>query len=193
MRANAERADRRTSLTGEHSLARRVRRLTVVALVLLGAAGSLEVAQFGRVVSGWPAELVSIIMLGLAGLAILTRHQAIVALSDRLDILNWALDSAPAAQLIVAADGRIRYGKPAFRVLFPGSVGPPLDVLKRAVTSDPESEARFRRLCGRVAARVPAVATLTLSRLSSPAVGRFKVKIDPVTDHPGYSYWNIED
>jgi two-component system, cell cycle sensor histidine kinase and response regulator CckA len=193
MVANAERADLRTGLTGERSLAERIRWLTAATLFLIAAVGILEIFRFGGLVSGWPAEVTTIVMLGLAGLATLARHQGVVTLSDRHEMLNSAFDSATAAQLIVAADGRISYANPAFRVLFPEPVAAPLDVLKRVLSPDPESEAQFRRLCGRVAAGAPAAATLALSRTSSPAVGRFKVRIDPLAGHPGCSCWNIED
>src|SRR5205823_1467285 len=104
-----------------------------------------------------------------------------------------ALDSAPEAQLIVAANGRAGFINRAFRELFPDPTEPPLDRLRRALSSDPESQAQFRRLRGRAAAGAPATATLSLSWTPNANAGRFKIKTDPITGHPGYSYWNIQD
>src|SRR5208337_1573385 len=38
-----------------------------------------------------------------------------------------------------------------------------------------------------------ATASLSLSPTSSADAGRFRVRTDPITGHPGYSYWNVRD
>ena len=193
MIAEGEREGRRAIQMSECSTARWIRYLTASILILVAVASVLEILRVGRVISAWPADATPIVMLGLAGLAALARHKAIVELSVRLDMLSWVLDSALEAQVIVAADGRIGYANRTFHELFPGPAEPPLNRIRRALCPDPESQAQFRRLRGRAAAGAPASATLSLSRTPSADPGRFKVKIDPITGYPGYSYWNIRD
>jgi two-component system cell cycle sensor histidine kinase/response regulator CckA len=178
---------------GERSTASWIRCLAVASLVFVGVAITLEISRMGRLIAAWPAEAAAITMLSLAGLAALASHRAIVALAARLEILSWALDSAPEAQLIVAADGRIHYGNRAFRELFPGPAESPLDRVRQVLCSDAESEAQFRRLRGRAAAGVPATATLSSSETSTAGTGHSKVRIDPIAGHPGLSYWSVQD
>lgn len=178
---------------GEHSRASWIPRLAAASLVLVAVAIILEISRMIGFIAAWPAEMAAITMLGFAGLAALSSHKAIVALAARLEMLNWALDSAPEAQLIVAADGRIHYANRAFRELFPGAAESPLDRVRQALCSDPESEAQFRRLRGRAAAGVPATATLSLSRKSSADTGHLKIKIDPIAGYPEFSYWSVQD
>ena len=91
------------------------------------------------------------------------------------------------------ADGRVRHANRAFRALFPEPLAPPLELLQRALSSDPESVERFGRLRGRAAAGASAVATVALSPKPGAGVGRFKIRIDPITSRPGLSCWSIED
>src|SRR5271165_1157636 len=193
MIGKGERACRRASRMGERSAARWFRCLTATSLILVVVLSILEILRIGQVVSAWPAEATAIVMLGWAGLTALASRKAIVELADRSDMLSWALDSAPEAQLIVAADGHTGYANRAFRELFPGPAEAPLDCLKRALCPDPESQAQFRRLRGCSAAGASATASLSLSPTSSADAGRFRVRTDPITGHPGYSYWNVRD
>ena len=178
---------------GERSTADWIRCLAAATLILVAVAGVLEIFRIGGVVSAWPAEAAAIVLLAWAVLAALASHKAVVELSDRQEMLSWALDSAPEAQLIVAADGRTGYANRTFHELFPGPSEPPLDRLRRALCPDPESQAQFRRLRSRSAAGASATASLCLSPTPSASACRFRIKIDPITRHPGYSYWNIRD
>ncbi len=193
MVAKAVRAGGWASRMGERSRASRIRCLAVASLVLVAVAIVLEISRMARLIAAWPAETAAITMLGLAGLAALAGHKAIMALGARLEMLNWALDSAPEAQLIVAADGHIHYANRAFRELFPGPAESPLDRVRQALCSDAESEAQFRRLRGRAAAGVPATATLSLSQKSTADTGQLKIKIDPIPGYPDLSYWSLHD
>ena len=132
-------------------------------------------------------------MLGLAGLAAVASHKVIFALAARLEMLSWALDSAPEAKLIVATDGRIHFANRAFCKLFPGPAESPLDRVRQALCSDAESDAQFRRLRGRAAAGVPAIATLSLRETSAAETGHLKVRMDPIAGYPGFSYWSVQD
>jgi two-component system cell cycle sensor histidine kinase/response regulator CckA len=116
-----------------------------------------------------------------------------MALASRFEMLCWALDSAPEAQLIVAADGRIQFANRAFGELFPGPAESALDRVRLALCSDAESEAQFHRLRGRAAAGVPATAILSLSEKSTADAGHLKVRIDPIAGYPGLSYWSVQD
>ena len=192
MVAKAVRADGWASRMGERSTASRIRYLAVASLVLIAVAIVLEISRMGRLISAWPAETAAITMLGVAGFAALASHKAIMALASRLEMLSWALNSAPEAQLIVAADGRIQYANRAFCERFPGPAAAALDRLRQAFCSDAESEAQFRRLRGRAAAGVPATAIL-LSETSTADTGHLKVRIDPIAGYPEFSYWSIQD
>src|SRR5436305_171979 len=179
MVAKAVRAGGWASRMGERSTASWIRCLAVASLVLVAIAVVLEISRMGRLIPPWPAETAVITMLALAGLAALASHKAIFVLAARLELLSWALDSAPAAQLIVAADGRIHYANRAFRRLFPGPADWPLDRVREALCSDAESEAQFRQLRGRAAAGVPATATLSLSKTSNSDTGHLRLRLDP--------------
>jgi PAS domain-containing protein len=193
MVADSERPGRWASRIGELSAASWIRALAMASIVLVAVAIVLEISRIEWLIGAWPAEMAAIAMLGLAGLAALAAHKAIMTLAARLEMLSWALDSAPEAQLIVAADGRIRYANRAFRELFPGTAESPLDRVRQALCSDAESEAQFRRLRGRAAAGVPATATLSLSDTSNAGAGHLKIRIDPIAGYSGFSYWNIQD
>ena len=193
MVAKAVRADGWASRMGERSTASWIRYLAVASLVLIAVAIILEISRIGRLIAAWPAEAAVITMLGLAGLAALASHMAIMALASRLEMLSWALDSAPEAQSIVAADGRIQYANRAFCELFPDPAESALDRVRQALCSDAESEAQFRRLRGRAAAGVPATAILSLSETSTADTGHLKVRMDPIAGYPGFSYWSVQD
>ena len=172
MGAKVVRAGGWASRLGERSTAAWIRCLAAASLVLVAVAIVLEISRIGRLIAAWPAETAVSAMLGLAGLAALASHKAIMALAARLEMSSWALDSAPEAQLIVAADGRIHYSNRAFRELFPGPPEAPLDRIRQALCSDAESEVQFRRLRGRAAAGVPATATLSFNGTSAADTGR---------------------
>jgi two-component system, cell cycle sensor histidine kinase and response regulator CckA len=182
-----------TSRMGERSRALWIRCLAPASLVLVAVVIILEISRMGRLIAAWPAETAAIAILGLAGLAALVSHKAIMALAARLEMSTWALDSAPEAQLIVAADGRIRYANRAFRELFPGPAESPLDRIRQTLCSDAESEAQFRRLRGRAAAGVPATAILSFRETSAADPVQLKVRIDPIDGYAGFSYWSIQD
>ena len=193
MVAKVVRAGGWASRLGERSTAAWIRCLAAASVVLVAVAIVLEISRMGRFITAWPAETAAITMLGLAGLAALASHKAIMALAARVEMSSWALDSAPEAQLIVAADGRIQYSNRAFRELFPGLAEAPLDRIRQALCSDAESEVQFRRLRGRAAAGVPATATLSFNGTSTADTGRFRVRIDPIAGYPGFSYWSLQD
>ena len=178
---------------GHHSTASRTDRLAMAALVVVGVAIVFEICQLGRLISAWPAEAAVIVALGLAGLVAGASRKAIVALETRLQILTWVLDSSPDVQLIVAADGRVLYANRAFGEAFPGSVGSPLDRVRQTLSPDADTETRFRRLRGRVAAGVPASATLSLSVTPTGGPGLCEFRTGPIADYPEYSYWNIHN
>src|SRR5271170_3304357 len=193
MVAKPERPGRWACRIGERSAASWIRGLAVASMVLVAVAVVLEISRIGWQIAARPAEMAAIAMLGLAGVAALAGHKAIRALAARLEMLSWALDCAPEAQLIVAGDGHIRYANRAFRELFPGTAESPLDRVRQALCSDAESEAQFRRLRGRVAAGVPATAILSLSETSTAETGYLKVRIEPIAGYPGFSYWSVQD
>src|SRR5947209_1447971 len=193
MVAKGVRADGWASRLGERSGVWWIRCLAAASLVLVAVAIALEICRMGRLIAAWPAETAAILMLGLAGIAALASHKAIITLSARLGMLSWALDSAPEAQMIMAADGRIHYANRAFREHFPGPTASPLDRVRQALSSDAESDAQFRRLRGRAAAGVPATAILSLSETSTGEPGHLKVRIDPIAGYPGLSYWSVQD
>ena len=193
MVAKAVRTGAWASRIGERSTASWIRCLAVASLVLVAVAIVLEISQLGRLIAPLPAETAAITLLGLAGLAAVASNRAIMTLASRLEMLSWALDSAPEAQLIVAADDRIHYANRAFRDLLPGPAESPLDRVRQALCSDVESEAQFRRLRGRAAAGVSATAILALSEASTAYPGHLKIRIDPITGYPGFSYWSIQD
>src|SRR5260370_5829482 len=146
MVAKGVRADGGASGMGQHSGAWWIRCLAVASLVLVAVAIAFEICRMGRLIAAWPAETAAILMLGLAGIAALASHKAIITLAARLEMLRWALDSAPEAQMIVAADGRIHYANRAFRELFPSPNESPLERVRQVLGSDAESHARFRLL-----------------------------------------------
>jgi two-component system cell cycle sensor histidine kinase/response regulator CckA len=193
MVAKVVRAGGWASRMGERSTASWIRCLAVASLVLVAVAIVLETSRMGRLIAAWPAETAAITILGLAGLAALASHKAVISLAARLEMSTWAFDSAPEPQLIVAADGRIHYANRAFRELFPGPADSPLDRIRQALCSDAESEAEFRRLRGRAAAGVSATATLSLSETSTADTGHLKVRIEPIAGYPGFSYWSVRD
>lgn len=180
-------------LPDRRSVALWIGRLAIVALVLAALAIVLEIRRVGRSVSPWSAETAAVAALGLAALAVGASRKALARLEARVEILSWALDSSPDAQLIVAPGGRIHFVNRAFCELFPGSVEPPLDSVRRALSPDPEAEARFHRFRGRVAVGAPASATLPLSGTSAGVARLFKFKTQPITIHPGYYYWKVQN
>jgi two-component system, cell cycle sensor histidine kinase and response regulator CckA len=193
MVAKGVRTDGWASRMGKRSKASRIRCLAVASLVLVAVAIAFEISRMARLIAAGPAETAAITMLGLAGLAALASCKVIITLAARLEMLGWALDSAPEAQMIAAADGRIHYANRAFQELFPGPNGSPLDRVRQALCSDAESEAQFRRLRGRAAAGVPATATLSVRKTSTAEPGRLKIRIDPIAGYPGFSYWSVRD
>src|SRR5205814_10207466 len=134
--ANALRTGAFAGRLGERSTAAWLRCLAVASLVLVAVAIVLEISQIGRLIAPLPAETAAIAILGLAGLAAVASNRAIMTLASRLEMLSWALDSAPDAQLIVAADDRIHYANRAFRDLLPGPAESPLDRVRQALCSD---------------------------------------------------------
>ena len=81
----------------------------------------------------------------------------------------------------------------AFCEVFPGSVGSPLDRVRRALSLDPETAAQFHRFRGRVAVGAPASATLALRSTSAGVAGLFKFTTGPIANHPEYSYWKVQN
>jgi two-component system cell cycle sensor histidine kinase/response regulator CckA len=139
--------------------------------------------------------IAAITMLGLAALGAVAaafRRRDSTATSGRLDILLRALNAAPEAQLIVDPNGQLGYANVAFDRLCPGRA-PPLDRIRDAVLDDEESVARFRRLRSRVESGSRATATLSLSNAPTDKVGRFEIRVHPIADYPGYSFWTIRD
>jgi len=170
-----------------------LRSLTAATLILTAAAVGLEICRAAQTIPEWPADVAAILLLGLAGIAVVLRDRGYAALLEHLDILGRALDTLPLAQLIANTDGRVGHANRAFRMLFPGSVRAPLELLRRALSPDPESMERFNRLRGRAAAGAPAAALLALTPKSGAAGGQFKIRMDPIAGRSGWSCWSIED
>ena len=147
-------------------------------------------------IMGSSAQAIEYMMFGLAGIsgaAAFAARWAQGALAGRLDMLSQALDAAPDAQTIVAADGRIAYANFAFEQLFPGKGEPPLDRIERSLAADPESRPAFRQLRSRAAAGVRATVAVSLQNARGGASGRFTISASPITGQPGYSILNIYD
>jgi len=169
----------------------------------LGAAGQAlaAMAGFGALYSAWniagsPAHAIEYTMFGLAaisGAAALAARWAQGALAERLKMLSLALDGAPDAQMIVAADGRFAYANPAFDTLFPGRGEPSFDRIERSLAEDPESVTEFRQLRRRIAAGVRATVTVSRCQARSGAGDRFIISASPITGRPGYCFLNIHD
>ncbi len=193
MVAKGVRADGWAGRMGGRSKASWIRCPAVASLVLVAVAIALEISRMTRLIAAGPAETATIVMLGFAGLAALASYKAIIALAARLEMLSWALDSVPEAQMIAAADDRIQYANRAFRELFPSVNESPLDLVRQALCTDAESEAQFRRLRGRAAAGVPATAILSVGQTSTGGPGHLKLRIDPIAGYPGFSYWSVGD
>jgi len=169
----------------------------------LGAAGQAlaAMAGFGALYSAWkiagsPAHAIEYTMFGLAavsGAAALTARWAQGALAEQLEMLSLALDAAPDAQMIVAADGRFAYANPAFDTLFPGRGEPSFDRIERSLAEDPESVTEFRQLRRRIAAGVRATVTVVRGHARGGTGDRFTISASPITGRPGYSFLNIHD
>jgi two-component system cell cycle sensor histidine kinase/response regulator CckA len=162
-------------------------------LCMLGA--GIGILDFARVTAGLRAEALAMMLLAvgtIAGGVALAVRWAHAALAGRVDILSQALDASPDAQLIVAPSGRMVYANTAFTGLFPDGGAAPLDSLERAVASDPEAPADFRRLRGQAAAGVRAIAALSL-RDARGGAGWFNISVNPIAGRPGYSFWNLQD
>ena len=146
-------------------------------------------------VTGSSARATAIMMIGLAGASVFAAfvsRWAQAALADRLDIMNQALDAAPDAHLIVAADGSAAYANLAFNHLFPGR-GDPLDRVERSVAADSGSVTEFRRLRGRAAAGIRAIGGVSLRDAGDGTVARLNISTSPITGRPGYTIWKICD
>jgi two-component system cell cycle sensor histidine kinase/response regulator CckA len=178
---------------GRRSMALWIGRLGSCALALAALSIVLEICRMGQLVSAWSAETATIAALGLAGLTARASRKFLAELEARVEILSWALDSASDAQLIVAPGGRVHFANRAFCKAFPGSVEQPLDRVRRALSPDPETEAQFRRFRGRVVAGVPASAALALSNASTGVAGLFKFRTGPITKHPEYYHWTVQN
>jgi two-component system, cell cycle sensor histidine kinase and response regulator CckA len=162
----------------------------------LAAIAGISALYFAWTMTGSPAQAIEYTMFGLAGIsgvAALAARWAQGALAGRLDILSLALDAAPDAQMIVAADGRIAFANLAFDQFFPGKSEPPLDRIERSLAADPESRPAFRQLRSRVAAGARATVTVSLQDARSGASGRFTISANPITGRPGYNILSIHD
>jgi two-component system cell cycle sensor histidine kinase/response regulator CckA len=178
---------------GRRSMAKWVGRLAMVPLVLTTFGIVLDICRIGRPTLSWSAEAASIAALALAGVVAGVIRKALIAVEARIEILSWVFDSSPDAQLIVTPSGRVHFANRAFCEVFPGSVGSPLDRVRRALSPDPETAAQFHRFRGRVAAGAPASATLPLSGTPTGVDGLFKFRTGPVANHPEYSYWKVQN
>ena len=109
-----------------------------------------------------------------------------------LDVLGRAFDSAPAAQLITAADGTVVQSNIAFARLFAGASGGSLDQIERAAAS-PESAAAFRSLRERAQAGLTASACVALQLVDSGRLRHFEMTVEPgAVGHPTYQLWTIQ-
>ena len=172
-----------------------IRSLGGAAQVLAAIAG-ISALYLAWTIIGSPARAIEYTMFGLAGIsgaAAFAARWAQGVLPGRLDILSQALDAAPDAQTIVAADGRIAYANLVFEQLFPGKGEPPLDRIERSLAADPESRPAFRQLRSRAAAGARATIVVSLQNPRRGASGRFAISASPITEQPGYSIFNIHD
>jgi two-component system, cell cycle sensor histidine kinase and response regulator CckA len=169
---------------------------------LVSAAQALTVtACFATLFLAWTitrsgARATAITLIGLAGVGFLgafANRRAQAALTDRLNILDQAIDAGPGALIIIGADGRLAYANLGFNQLFPGRAEPPLDRIERSLIADPESVTEFRRLRDRAASGIQAVAAVSLRDVEGGAAGRFSISASPMNGRPSYSIWKICD
>ena len=194
MVVDAERTDLRTGWTADCRQTRWIRSLAGLAQVLAAGSG-LAALYLAWTIASSTGQATTITLIGLAGVsgvAALAARWAQGALADRLDILSQAIDSAPDAHMIVAADGRVVYANAAFDGIFPGTSGSPLDRVECSA-ADSETETAFCQLRNRAAAGIRATAALSLCDARRGAVGRFNILASPIPHWPGYSFWNVRD
>jgi two-component system cell cycle sensor histidine kinase/response regulator CckA len=157
------------------------------------AAAALAALCIAAAVAGSPARAAAIALIGLAAAgAAFAAGRTGAVLAARLDILSQALDASPAAQLIMAPDGRVVHANAGCRRLLPEGRGPPLDDIERLAAADPEAAAELGRMRARAAAGARAVAEIALAGARGGPVGDFKVSVAPVSGRPGYSLWNFQ-
>ena len=157
-------------------------------------------AASGAVYLAWTsatsiAQTTAITIIGLvaiSGLASLASRGTQAAVTDRLNVLRRALDTAADAQIIAASNGQALYANTAFQRMFPGN-GSPLDRIERSLVVDAEALSKFRQLRNRVSAGVRGQETLSLPDLCSGAVGRFRLAANPIAGGSGCSFWSIRD
>jgi two-component system cell cycle sensor histidine kinase/response regulator CckA len=196
MVAEAERTDKGTRGIVERLKPSFTRSLASLAFALAVISGVLGALCFAQVISDWTTEAMAVAMIGLAslsGIVALAIRQSSVALVGHLHILTRAFDALPEAQLIVAPDERMGHANLAFDQRFPGRAEPALHRIRRAISSDGESESEFRRLRGGAAAGARTSATLRLDDARSGGAGRFKIFVNPIAGCPGYSFWTLQD
>lgn len=194
--ALAERSDRHAKAAVERSSPSWARALAIGSSASALAAVILAAGYFGRLVPAYSADLMTILIAGLAGFSgftALASSRAAVALSRRIDLLSRALDAAPAARLVIAPDGRVGHANAAFGRLFPDRAVTVFECIERAICDDRKSRAQFRRLRGGVSAGSRATATLCLNNLPTSSVSWFKITAYPIAGYPGYSFWEIQD
>jgi hypothetical protein len=145
-------------------------------------AGIAIAAYLARSLAGSPGLagwMPAVALIGLAFVVIAT----VVAFRVRkcepwLDVLGRAFDSAPAAQLITAADGTVVQSNIAFTRLFAGAPDGSLDQIERAAAS-PESAAAFRSLRERAQAGLAASACVALQLVDSGRLRHFEMTVEP--------------
>jgi two-component system cell cycle sensor histidine kinase/response regulator CckA len=173
----------------------RIRSLAGGAQALAAIAGGLGAVYLAWASSTTIAQTTAITIIGLAGIsgfAVFANRWTQAALSDRLDILAQALDTAADAQVLVAPNGRLTYANVAFQHMFPGNEKP-LDRIERSLAADAKSITEFRGLRSRASAGVRTTAALSQREASGGVVGRFHIAANPIAGHPGYSFWSIRD
>src|SRR5215475_8488604 len=164
MMVNSEPTARKTARTMGRRKQERIRSLGAAAQFLATTAG-LATLYLAWTISGSPVQATMYIMLGLAGIIGISTFATLwaqTALAEQLDILNVALNAAPDAQAILAADGGLTYANLAFDRLFPGRGKPPLDRIECSVATDPESVSEFLRLRTRATAGVRTTVAVSL-------------------------------
>lgn len=193
MVAEAERTGKGARRIVERLRPWRIHSLASAAFAPAVISGVLGAFYFTHAMPDWTTEAMVIAMIGLAWFSSIAALAMSLALAGRLDIVSRALDALPDAQLLVAPDGRASHANLAFDQLFPGPDEPPLHRIRRAVSSDGESQTEFRRLRGLAAVGARATAAVYLHDGRSGGASRVKILVNPIVGRPGYNAWTFQD
>src|SRR5271156_5928889 len=146
--ASANRGDRRGFSEPDLRLIGRSRRTARTIPIVAVSASILAALCLVQILVGSAVHATALAATGLAALGAVgfAGLRAHAVLAPRLDILAEALDAAPEAQLVVAADGRAVFANVAFQRLFPGNGETALEHIERILGADPQAVDALRDL-----------------------------------------------